>query len=542
MDSVTAFLRGAGAARLATLIGVAAGLAIAFSLIMTRIGGQGEALLYGGLDPQDASRVTAQLDGAGIGYRLGGDGGAIYVSRGEVAQARLMLASEGALGSGSVGYEIFDESDALGTTQFVQNVQAKRATEGELARTIVSIRGVDDARVHLVLPERRLFQRESEEPTATVVVDIADPSRGPAHARTIANLVATAVPGLKPGRVTVVDEQGRTLANGAESGDDFSTIALNDQRANLEESLRQKALDAIQPIVGAGGARVQVAAEIDMNRVTQNDEIFDPEGQVEISRSTIEETSSEQDTDQQNTVTVANNLPDPQGAATDGPTSSASQERTEETVNYENSKTVRTEVKEAGAIERLSIAVAVDHARQVADDGTVTYAPRPQEELDRIAALARAAVGFDQDRGDVIEVTSLPFQRPDLGLGVAASDSGFLSGFGKNDIMRVAEIIVMLVIGLALVLMVARPLAKSLTAPLSTPALAGVGEGGQAALDSGGAQQGSLPKPPANPEDQIDIAQVDGKLSASSVKRISEIVDKHPDESLSIMRSWMNED
>jgi len=548
VNGLVEFLKGAGATRLALIIGVTGGVVVALAMIMARAGGAGDALLYGGLDPRDASEVAGQLDAAGIGYRLGDGGGSIYVSRDDVANARLLVASEGALGSGSVGYEIFDETDALGTTQFIQNVNAKRATEGELARTLLSLRGVTSARVHLVLPERRLFERDAQEPTATVVVGLADPSAGASHAGTIRNLVATAVAGLSPMRVTVVDETGRTLANGAEDGEQASALALADRRAALEERLRRKALDAIEAIVGPGAARVQVSAEIDLNRITQNAERFDPDGQVVRSTQTVEESSQDQERDRNDGVSVANNLPgQPADAGGNELSASSSTDRVEETVNYEISRTTTTEVRESGAINRLSVAVVVDHARSVADDGTVTYEPREQAELDRIAALARAAVGYDSERGDIIEVTSLPFQRPDTGLGVAAAPGGLFS-FSKNDIMRAAEIGVMLVIGLALVIMVARPLAKGLVAP-PQPALAGAGV--QAAIGEGSAQaevtdqsrgDKALPAPEGGGADSgIDVQMVDGKLKDSSVKQLARVVESHPEESLSILRNWMNE-
>lgn len=531
--------------RLALIIGVTAGVAIALALIMSRAGGQGESLLYGGLAAQDAAAVTQQLDAAGIEYRLENGGSSIYVGRDSVANARLLVAQDGPLGSGSVGYEIFDETDALGATQFIQNINAKRATEGELARTILSLRGIRSSRVHLVMPERRLFERESQDPTATVVIGLADSSMGASHANTIRNLVATSVPGLQPNRVTVVDETGRTLANGAEgSGDEFNAMAVADQRAGLEERLRQKALDAIEPIVGNGAVRVQVSAQLDMNRITENAEVYDPDSQVVLSTQTVEETSQDQESDQQQGVTVANNLPNQQQAA-DGPTASSSRERLEETVNYENSRTTRTEVREPGAVTRLSVAVAVDERRVVADDGTVTFEAREQAELDRIAALARAAVGFEESRGDVLEITSLPFQHMDTTLGTEGTAPGLFS-FSKNDIMRAAEIGVLLIIGLALIFLVARPLASGLTSPM-TPALAGAGAQGAlpgaktAQVTDQSSQPRALPGPDEDEGARIDVDRVDGKLKASTVKQITEIVENHPEESLSILRTWMNE-
>lgn len=552
VEGLTGFLKGVGAGRLMLIFGVTAGVAAALFLLMGRAGGEPSSLLYAGLTAADAAQVAQQLDQNGIRYEVGADGGTIYVPRDHVAQARILVASQSALSSGTVGYEIFDRADALGSTQFVQNVNARRAIEGELARTIASIQGVTAARVHLVLPERRLFERDSAEPTATVVVGLADPALAAGHARTIRNLVATATPGLQPSRVTVVDEAGRTLANGAGDEEEMGVGVLDDRRAGMEERLRRKVLDALEPIVGAGGARVQVAAEIDLTRLSTTNETFDPDSQVVRSSSLVEESSSDRDAEGA-PVSVTGNLPDEATGAAENPVATSESSRLEETYNYEISRSTITEVREAGEITRLSVAVAVDQARVVAEDGTVTWRDRTPEELEQLAAVARAAAGFDAARGDVFEITSLPFERPQLNLGEAAG--GGLFSFGKNDILRFAEIAVMLIVGLALTILVARPLAKGLAQPAPMLALAGPAPGGaaaQAALPPP-AKKGRLPGPagmealPApegaweEEEPGIDIGSVDGKLKASTVRRVSEVVDAHPEESMAILRTWMHE-
>ncbi len=546
MNGLTGFLKGAGAGRLMLIFGVTAGVAAALLLLMARAGGEQRALLYAGLDPADAARVTQQLDQGGVRYEIGDGGGSIYVGRDQVSQARILVARQGALNSGGVGYEIFDRSDALGSTQFVQNVNARRAIEGELARTIRSIQGITSARVHLVLPERRLFERDAAEPTATVVIGLFDPATAAGHARTIRNLVATAAPGMKPSRVTVVDEEGRTLASGAGDEGEMGAVMLEDRRAMTEERLRRKVLDALSPIVGANGARVQVTAEIDLTRISTSNEVFDPDSQVVRSSSVIEEITSDRDRAAA-PVTVAGNLPDNMISDGDENGSSSDSSRLEETFNFEISRTTMTEIREAGDIRRLSVAVMVDEARETGADGQPVFRPRTEDELTRIAALARAAVGFNAARGDVLEITSLPFERPQTALG----ESGGGMSFGKNDILRFAEIGVMLIVGLALTLLVARPLAKGLAQQAPMLATAGAGQApAQLALAGGGqpaslpakAAQDALPAPAEDDDDAgIDIGQIDGRLKASAVRRVSEVVGAHPEESMAILRTWMHE-
>jgi flagellar M-ring protein FliF len=546
------FLKGAGAGRLALIFGVTAGVAAALLFLMARAGEGQQSLLYAGLTAADLAQVAQQLDQGGVGYDIGPDGGSIYVDRDQVAQARILVASESALTSGTVGYEIFDQADALGSTQFVQNVNALRALEGELARTIGSIQGVTAARVHLVLPERRLFERDGAEPTATVVVGLADPGLAASHARTIRNLVATATPGLQPSRVTVVDGEGRTLANGAGDEEEMGVSLLEDGRASAEERLRRKVLDALEPIVGSNGARVQVAAEIDLTRVSTSNETFDPDSQVVRSSTVVEESSNDSEPGAA-PVSVSENLPDGSVGAADPEGATSETASLSETFNYEISRSTVTEVREAGDILRLSVAVAVDEARVVGPDGTATYRPRTEEELTQIAAVARAAVGYDSERGDVFEITSMPFERPQLDVGQPAP--GLLS-FTRNDILRFAEIGVMLIVGLALTVLVARPLAKGLAQPAPMLALAGSGQaaGGLPALAGPGKRASltgpgpmeALPPPQsgaqgADDDPGFDMGALNGKLKASTVRRVSEVVEAHPEESLAILRTWMHE-
>jgi flagellar M-ring protein FliF len=548
-------LRNLGATRLVALAAVGFALIAFFVFIVTRLATPGMTLLYSGLDPSDSGQIVQRMDAQGIPYELRGDGSQIYVPQDQVARLRLSLAAEGIPSGGSIGYEIFDRADALGTTNFVQQINQIRALEGELSRTIRSINQVRSARVHLVMPKRELFSRDRAEPTASVVLALQGGlDKGQVSA--IQHLVSSAVPGMKSKNVSVIDSNGELLARGADEGA-LDTANSEDMRRSYEAQLSQAIEQLLAQTLGAGKVRAEVTADIDFNQVTTNKEDFNPDGQVVRSTNSIEETGTTQERQGANNVSVANNTPNPPGQDANGTSGSSSQTgRTEEIVNYEISKTVRTEVKAGGEVKRISAAVLVDGVTTVAEDGTRTYAARTPEELAQIDVLVKSAIGFDEARGDVVQVTNMKFAEPEI-----IEEAGMLLGFDKTDLMRLAELVVLAVVALLVLLLVVRPLlGRILSMPAIAPAnvaLAGPGEqlalppGAAAALAIPGPAQTQLPGLPSIPsasdaeqiaaeiDQMIDLNQVEGRVRASSVKKISDLVDQHPEQAVNLIRQWV---
>lgn len=577
MNGTFDFLKGLGPSRLIALGAVTIALVAFFAVIMMRVSQPTMALLYSGLPVSDSAEIVAKLEAMSVPYELKGDGTTIMVPKTEALRLRMSMAEAGLPSGGSVGYEIFDDTSALGTTSFVQNMNHLRALEGELARTIRALDTVQAARVHLVMPERELFSRERQEPTASIVIK-ARGGLGRSQAKGIQFLVASAVEGLNASNVSIIDETGNMIAGGAD-GTSLGSSSMDERQREYETRLRRQVADIVTSVVGTNRARIQVAAELDFNRITRNSETFDPEGQVVRSTQTVEESSSATERDAQAGVTVGNDLPDAigQGGGADDATSNESNARVEETVNYEISRTTTTEVIEAGSVKRLSVAVLVDGAYETAEDGTQTYTARSPEELEMIGRLVRSSIGFDAARGDSIEVVNLPINDTAINpLADDAAELGFMDSImGNLDVMRLAELGALLVVTLLGVFLVARPLINKLTTP-------GVRHGGQAAL-AGGAPSNApqLPSPDmqqilaqaqANgqevitapdgtpialaaptPEQQaammledntgsmIDIAQIEGQVRESSVRKVGEIVQNHPEESLTILRGWLHE-
>ena len=545
MGGFTAALQRFGIGRLTVVLGVAAGVAAVLVAVMLRIGQAPDALLYSNLDLQEASEVTTALDGAGIKYSSKGDGSTIFVSRDEVGEARMLVAGKGLVTSGSVGYEIFDNQSVLGQTEFQQNLNEKRALEGELARTILTMRGINSARVMIALPRRELFQSDAAEPTASVVVGVTGGQLTGGQVQAIRQVVASSVPNLKPEKVTLTDTSNRTLAAGSDS-EGFSAASAQDARDSTEAQLQARIMDIVEGVVGVGGARVQVTADIDHSRSTTQEQRFDPDGQVV--RSTSANGSESADTTGVNDggATATNNIPGGAAAATT-PVGSTTTD-TNETTNYEISNTTTTTVKEAGEIKRLAVSVAVDGKwTPAANGGAPTYAARTPQEIEQIKALVAAAVGIDATRGDKIEVLNVRFNR-DLAVVGGEEAASSLFNFTKNDIMRGVELLVLLVTGLLLIFFVLRPLLKSAGGGVGGGPLQLAGAGGGGAVTSlqttiMGAAGGVMPQlaGPSEMDQRLDIARIEGQVKASSVKKVADFVEKHPDESTTILRSWVHE-
>jgi flagellar M-ring protein FliF len=529
------FLKSLGAARIAAMCAVTIALVGFFGFLILRATAPQMTPLFTDLTLEDSTAIVKELERQGIAYELRSEGAIVLAPKERVPRLRMSLAEGGLPKGGGIGYEIFDKSDALGATSFVQNINHLRALEGELSRTIRALDRVQAARVHLVLPERPLFSRETPEASGSIVLKV----RGrlePAQVNAIRHLTASAVSGLKPERVSIVDETGRLLADGAGGTENMGGNA-DERKIAYEQRLRDQVEGIVTSVVGPGHARVQLTADFDFNKVTQTSEKYDPEGRVLRSSQTREESSATAD-NKQGQVTVANAIPG--GAQNDAQAVARDQsKKTEEIVNYEISRSTKTEVTEGGRLNRVSVAVLVDGNYTKDDKGEPVYQPRDKEEIDRIAALVRSSIGFDQKRGDQVEVVNLRFADVN---GIATPEpTGFMSflQFTKDDIMHWAEELVMVLLGIVVLLMVVRPLVNRIIAPENGANLATALAGGdaQAAIAAGP----DIKAVPSATAKMIDVAQVQGQVHAQSVQKVGELADKNPAEAISIIRSWLHE-
>lgn len=376
-------------------------------------GTQPTGLLYAGLDPAEAGKIAQRLDEVKIPYEAKGDGTVIMVPPGDVAHIRMLLAAAGLPHQGGEGYELLDSQSPMNMTSFMQHVQRLRALEGELARTIVTLNGVQSARVHIVLPDRETFSRDTPKPTASVAVTMAGAMRlGPSQAAAIRVLVAGAVAGLQQDDVSVVDPQGIVLA--ANDGDALVSSRLADLKASTEQNMQRSVTGMLEPLVGFGNVRVVASVDIDTTHEVAHDEKYDPLSQVERSKQTQQDKDTSENTKPRLPVSVGQNLPNQQTNQTSDPEKSSSTSTHDgQTINYEIGSTKTERVKEPGSIKRLTVAVVVDGSV----DARGNYRPRSKEELDRIKDLVQSAVGFYAKRGDTVVVDTMRFvPAPDVGV------------------------------------------------------------------------------------------------------------------------------
>ena len=537
METLIHALRNLGPVRLAIMGAIMLGMIGFFIFLTTRLATPSMVLLYGDLNADDSSRITSQLSSQNVPFELLQGGSQIMVPSDRALKLRLSLASQGIPSGGSLGYELFDDKQTIGTTSFVQNINLLRALEGELARTIQTISSIRSARVHLVFPRRELFSREKHQASASITLRMGDGSLGKDQVAGIQHLVAAAVPGLVPARVSIISSSnGKLLAGGFEEDSaSFMAGKSQEQRRNFERRMSRIIESLLEKTVGFGMVRAEVKADMDFDRISTTDEKFDPDGQVIRSNQSIEETNQTRDTEGTQPVTVGTNLPDPNVGSGENASSSGAQSRIEETVNFEVSKKIINHVREVGIINRLSVAVLIDGVRGI-EDNEPTYQPRSEAEMELLATLVRGAIGFNADRGDTVEVINMEF----ADVVVEGIELELFFGLDKNDLLRMAEVLVLSIVAILVILLVVRPLVSR--AFETIPSAAAAGE--RLLTDQAGAL--TAPGIPSEVtvgeerfEELIDIDRVEGRVKASSVKKVGGLVEKHPEEALSIVRSWM---
>ena len=532
-------IRNLGPARLAAMGGVAVGLIAFIIFSATRFSAAPMALLYGNLSATDSREVIKQLELSGVPFEMGNNNTEIRIPTEQVTTTRMHMAELGLPSGASVGYEIFDNMDALGATNFMQNVNLVRALEGELGRTIKSIEGIQNARVHLVMPTREMFTREMQEPTASVYIKMKSGRLAENQVKAVQHLIASAVPKLKPTNISIVDERGTLLSRSFENDQQQVQAQQEEARNNLERRLATSITTLVESTLGPGKVRAEVRADMEFDKVVTASESYNPDQSVPRSTVTVNNNAKSSER-QPRDVSVSQNLPDAQANSGAG-TATTDENRTEETVNYEISKTTENRVRESGNIKRLSVAVLVDgsYTPPTEEGGKPAYQALPEETMTKIEALVKTAIGFDQTRGDQVQVTNMQFTGIDDLLGDQKEFN--ILGFNKEDIMRTAEGLGVAVVAVLVILLVVRPLV--------TRAFEGMPKGEDALLSSeGGVAQltgpGGVPMPMGTEDedqldDLIDIDKVEGRVKKSSLRKITDIIEKHPDEALSIIRTWL---
>ncbi|MDB2415250.1 flagellar basal-body MS-ring/collar protein FliF [Rickettsiales bacterium] len=542
MSPTVQLLKDMGPIKLSAMIVVSIFVFVSLLFFAVRLSNPSVVPLFSSMDKSDSAQISARLEAMGVYYEMRSGGAQILVPANKVLSIRMRLAEEGLpSGNAVVGYEIFDKTESMGVSSFVQNVNLVRALEGELARTIGSFDHVDNARVHLVIPKRDFFSRKKREASASVVLNMrGNRPLSQSEVTAISHLVATAVTGLDVSNITIVDTQGRPFKKGSGDADDPAIAASNSEEFKMKYEKRIKNMieDLLSRSVGIGRVEAQVSAELDFDRIITDSETYDPNGQVARSVQTTEEIGESVD-GSGGGVSAANNLPG--GAAGGVPGASSNNQRTDEVTNFEISKTITKHVKESGTVKSLSIAVLVDGEYEYDEENDeYIYSERSKEELDKLTRLVKSAVGYDKNRGDKIELMSMKFSNEIQGV---VQEKAF--EWITRDLGQIIQTLIIGLIIVMIVMLVVRPMlgkafeiTKSQVDEVEVQAALSSEDLEELAEITGQPEGGAKPKS----ESLIDIERFEERMTSSSIGAINDIIERHPEEAAIIIRNWLDAD
>lgn len=541
-----------------TMAGISLGLMAFFGYIMVRANQTEMALLYTQLEAAEGGRILEKLKSMSVPFEVKGDGTQIYAPVDDISRLRMELAQGGMPSGGGVGYEIFDKQDILGSTNALLGINQIRALEGELGKSIQTIQGIQSARVHLVIPKRELFSENKQEPSASVMIRMkGSAALSATQVQSVRYLVASAVPSLILDQVSIVDDRGNLLARGNDSTESKDSLTMQQTAQREYEQRISKSIEALlDRTLGLNKTRVEVSVDMDFDQVSSTSVQFDPEGQV-IKNQIINEEggNSNESSTSSDSVSIQNSLPvgpDVQGAA--GNLNKNQTSNIEENINYEISNTTKTYVKELGAIKRLSIAVMVDGNYKKKEDGTQEYQPRTDEELKKLKELVMTATGYKEGRGDVVSLINLKFSELSQDIIPEDKEKPFF-GLNLNKLAELGITALVVLIGLFTVI---KPLIVSLMKAISPrtttekmlaslisndPSMRASSQEDNSSQihKSGQSNAERLASSLASRQEQshINIDQIEGMVKHSPIKKIAELVDRHPEEAVSIIRAWM---
>ncbi len=520
-------------------IGLVAFSLLGFSLLVL-LRQDSYSLLYDNLSPEDSRAVTLLLSRQQIPYREAAEGVRIMVPSRLVGDARILVAEEGLPRAASLGYEIFDREQGLSTSSFVQEINRVRALEGELARTIVSVEGISNARVHIVLPKRELFSRDKQTSSASIIVTTKEGENLERRKiRAIQNLVAAAVPDLSAEGVAITDAQGNLLARSDAEGENIFGSTPDEIRSAYESRLAQQLQSLVGSVVGISNVRVESSVELDFGQTVVNEEIFDTDGQVLRSSEEInEETRSSTPNDRQ--VSVETNLPEAQ--LRDLALAAGAREestRSEIRRNYDITKKLVNRVIAPGQVSKISVAVLVDGTYQDIDGGETRYTPRSEEELLQIERLVRSAIGYDQaNRQDNVEVVNMQFFEDDTLL-PEAQDS--LWGLRGRELGNLVEKTVLAGVFLIAFLVVIAPMMRRLfVAQREEQALQRARVEAEIAERQRSFEAG-VPLTAEEIEETMNVEGIESKIKSSLVTKLNDVISRYPDETYAVIRGWLGE-
>ena len=533
--------------RKALLLGGVAALIVTLIILSRLATAPSYVLLYSGLEPTAAGEVIAALEARSVPHSVRGD--AIFVDQAHRDELRMSLAGEGLPANGAAGYELLDSLSGFGTTSQMFDAAYWRAKEGELARTILASPRIRAARVHLANPGNDPFQ-DRVDVTASVAIRPAAVGIGSGHAEALRYLVASSVPGLLPENVTVIDADSGQLLGG-----DRLDMPGADS-AGRAEDLRRNIGRLLTARVGQGNAVVEVSVDLNTAHETLVERRIDPESRIIIATDTEERSNTAQDR-VSGAVTVASNLPDGDAAEGEGDTSSSQNSESRERVTFDVSEMQREVETGPGGIRRISVAVLVNGVPRINEDGLEVIEPRDEQEIAALEQLVRSAIGFDAERGDQVTIQSMVFEEEAASGGGEVSGSSLWSGL---DLSRLLYLGLLAAVALAIAFGVVRPILRgqsvaALARSETNNALPDVASAYALAssADDAASSARSEPAPPQSatlrsPDGELLPDRMDRALPAPTeplvdpVDRLRKLIDERQDETVEILRGWMEED
>ena len=502
-------------------IGVLVSLTIVFIMLLYFLNREEYAVLYSNLRQEDSALIVKYLKSKKVKYKLKQGGTTILVPKDKVYDLRLEIAGQGLLSKGTVGFEIFSKS-SIGQTDFIQQINYQRALQGELERTIMSMPEIQGCRVHLVLPKKSLFVEEQTPASASILVQL---KRGKElskeQVKSIVNLVATAVEGLKPENITLINTRGELLNRPFITSKDIAlTTTQLEYKLNLEKTLSRRIRTLLMPVVGPGKVIAQVNVDLDLSEQNIYKELYDPDKTVIRSEQKVKESSI-------GVTQAETSKPGVQYQKTGGGTTTKEQtERSQKTLNYEINKEERKIYIPKGQIDHITVAVLVDGYYKKGKDGKKIFVPRSKEELEKIKELVKNAVGINPKRGDSVEVVSMQFTPLELG---GPTFWQVLLDYLSKFLTPILNSLVILLF----LLLVVRPVVLSLIKPKVEEETAELEE-----LPEG--EEEEVEEPQLSEE---ELAALEAKRPFEELKqKVANILDKHSDEALIIIKNWMRDD
>lgn len=547
--------------QLGLLLGIAASVALGVAVVMWSQTPNYE-LLYGSMTDKDVIQVQDALKGENIPYKVDEKTGAVMVAASRLAEARMKLAAAGLPRSASIGYELLDEKQGFGTSQFIEKARYQRALEGELARSIAELNPVRSARVHLAIPKQSVFIRNARKPSASVLVDVY-PGRqlDPGQVAAITHLVSASIPNLMTSQVTVVDQHGSLLSGRGDNNEMAQTGWRFDYTRKLEQSYSKRIEDILVPFLGQNGVRAQVTAKLDFSSTEQASETYNPDSPALRSEQLLEET---RDTGKAGGIpgALSNQPPGavtvpettkagakPGATGTQPATGTKGTRRKRSTKNFELDKTISHSRMPMGSIRRLSVAVVVDNIRQTGADGKLTHRQRTPEELARISNLVKEAVGFDAARGDTVNVISNDFTVPPAA--EALPEPPIWKQAWVWDIAKqVGGVIFALILAFGILRPFMRAMLKKPPAMVAAEGPALDGPGGQPALPPGATgmagQTAQLEGPGTAAGGGMQPSQAAMMMSSPSgyeadLKQVTDFVQSEPKLAAQVVKDWVEE-